>query len=183
MNHQPFENLLFTDEPLSEDEKHALQDHLAMCNQCNDLEDAWMNVFDLFAEIPDVGPAPGFLNRWQTTLETDRAAAKVSRQRWQSWIVLVLMGNGAALALLLMGLQIFRTYGSFTDLILSWVCGAATFVMIGNGFQNVLWTLFRTIPGLIPTTWWVGIAITLSVSTLLWIVSMAKLTSFQRRVS
>jgi hypothetical protein len=183
MNHQPFENWLLSEEPLPEDGERALREHLAACNQCSEIEDAWLDVANLFAEIPEIEPAPGFVNRWQANLETDRAATKAMRQRWQSWIVLVLIANGAALALILTGVQLFRTYTSLSDFVLSWVYRAATAIVLANGFQNAFITLFRTIPGLIPTAWWIGIAITLSVSTLLWIVSMAKLTSLPRRIS
>jgi hypothetical protein len=183
MNHQPFENWLLSDDPLSDENEHALREHMANCEQCKEIEDAWLDVTNLFTEIQGVEPAPGFVNRWQVTLETDRAAVKAMRQRWQSWIVLVLIANGAALALLLMGVQLFQTYDSVTDFVLSWVYRAATAMVVASGFQNAFVTLFRTIPGLIPTGWWIGIAITLSVSTLLWIVSMTKLTSLPRRTS
>jgi hypothetical protein len=183
MNHQPFENWLFSEDPLSEEDERTLQDHLIDCDQCNSLEESWMEVASLFSEVPAVEPMPGFINRWQANLEADRAAIKAMQQRWQSWIVLVLIANGAALAFLLMGVQLFRTYDSFTDLALSWVYRAATAMVVANGFQNAFQTLFRTIPALIPTGWWIGIAIALSVSTLLWIVSMAKLTSLPRRTS
>jgi hypothetical protein len=181
MNHQPFENWLLSEDPLSEEDERAMQNHLVDCDQCNRLEDSWMEVASLFSEVPDFEPAPGFVNRWQINLKADRAATKAMQQRWQSWIVLVLIANGAALAFLLMGIELFQTYDTFTDLLLSWVYRAATAMVVANGFQNAIVTLFRTIPALIPTSWWIGIAITLSVSTLLWIVSMAKLTSLPRR--
>ena len=181
MNHQPFENWLLSEEPLPEDDEIALRDHLVNCDQCTELEDAWLDVANLFVDIPDVEPAPGFVNRWQATLETDQAAAKAVRQRWQSWILLVLIANGAALALIMMGVQLFRTYDFVTDWVLSWVYKVAAALVLANGFQNAFVTLFRTVPQLIPTGWWVGIAITLCVTTLLWIVSMTKLTSLPRR--
>jgi predicted anti-sigma-YlaC factor YlaD len=183
MNHQPFENWLLSEEPLPEENKHVLHEHLAACEQCRGLEDAWLDVANLFTEVPDIEPAPGFVNRWQTHLETERAATRAMRQRWQSWIVLVLIANGAAVAMLLLGVQLFNTYDSVTDFVLSWVYKAASALVLVNGFQSAFLTLFRTIPGLIPTSWWVGIAVILSVSTLFWIVSMNKLTSLPRRTT
>ncbi len=181
MNHQPFENWLLSEDPLPEDDERALLDHLVNCDQCNELEASWLDVANLFVNIPDVPPAPGFVNRWQATLEADQAAIKVMRQRWQSWILLVLIANGAALTLLLMGVQLFRTYDFVTDWVLSWVYKAATAMVLANGFQNAFITLIRTVPQVIPTGWWIGIAITLSISTIVWIFSMNKLTSLPRR--
>jgi predicted anti-sigma-YlaC factor YlaD len=181
MSHQPFDNWLLSEEPLSVDDERTLREHLADCEHCRELEDAWLEVASLFAEVPEVDPAPGFVNRWQATLETDQAALRAVRHRWQSWIVLVLIANGAVLALLLMGVQLFNTYDSVTDWILSWVYKAATAMMLATGFRNVFATLFRTLTQVVPTGWWIGIALTLIVSTLLWIFSMSKLSSLPRR--
>ena len=183
MNHQPFENWLLSEESLPEDDERALREHLVDCDQCRELEDAWLDVANLFADVPQVEPPIGFVNRWQATLEADRAALKTMRQRWQSWIVLVLIANGATMALLMMGVEIFYTYDSVSDWVMSWVYRLATAMVLANGFRNAFVTLFRTIPQLIPTGWWIVIAITLSLSTLTWIVTMTKLSSFTRRTS
>jgi hypothetical protein len=183
MKHQPFDNWLLSEEPIPEEDQRALRKHLQDCDQCQELEDAWLDVANLFAEVPDAEPTPGFVNRWQATLAADQAAMKAMRQRWQSWIVLVLIANGAAFALLLMGVQLFNTYGSFSDWILSWVYRAATAMVLANGFRNAIFTLIRTIPQLIPPELWLGIAITLCVSTVMWIAAMTKLSSLPRRTS
>ena len=183
MNHQPFEDWLLSEEPLPEDDERTLREHLVDCEKCRGIEDAWLDVANLFSEVPAVEPAPGFVNRWQATLEADQSAIKAMRQRWQSWIVLVLIANGAALALLLTGVQLFNTYDSFSDWVLSWVYKAATAMVVANGFRNAFFTLFRTVPQLIPTGWWIGLAVILCVSTVIWIVSMTKLSSLPRRVS
>ena len=183
MNHLPFENWLLSEDPLPEDDERALREHLLDCDQCRELEAAWLDVANLFVDVPDVEPAPGFVNRWQATLEADKDALKAIHQRWQSWILFVLIANGAALALLLMGVQLFRTYDSVTDWVLSWVYKIATTMVLASGFRNAFVTLFRTVPQLIPTEWWVVIAVMLSVSTIIWIVSMSKLASLPRRTS
>ena len=183
MKHQPFENWLFSEDPLPEDDGRALRNHLLDCEQCADLEDSWLDVVSLFAEVPDVEPALGFVNRWQATLEADQAEAKVMRQRWQSWIFLVLIANGAVFALVLMGVQLFQIYDSVTDWVLSWVYKAPTAMVLANGFSNAFITLFRTVPQIIPTGWWIAIATTLSFSTIIWIASMTKLSSLPRRNS
>ena len=183
MNHQPFENWLFSEEPLPENDERALRNHLADCEQCSSLEDAWLDVANLFETVPEVDPAPGFVNRWQSVLEADRAAARQTRQRWQSWIMLILVANGALITLVLLGIQVFRTYTSLTDFLLSWVYRLAVMFTLANGLQNVFSTLLRTIPALIPASWWATAAILLGISTLIWVVSMRKLTSLPRRTS
>ena len=183
MNHQPFENWLFSEEHLPADDERQLKDHLMDCDQCSGLENAWIGVERLFAEVTDIEPAPGFINRWQATLEADRAAKKAVSQRWQSLIFLVVIANFAAIALALLGIQLFNTYGSVTEWVMSWVYKAATTMVLVNGFGNAFITISRTIPPLIPNSWWASIAVLLGFSTIVWFVSMAKLSSLQRRTS
>jgi hypothetical protein len=183
MNHQPFEDWLFSEDPLPADDERELRDHLMDCDQCSELENAWMGVASLFNEVPNVAPAPGFANRWQATLEADRVADKAMRQRWQSLIFLVVIANGAAVALMLMGVQLFNTYGSVTEWVMSWVYKAATAMVLVNGFGNAFITISRTVPQLIPNEWWIAIVVTLGFSTIVWFVSMTKLSSLQRRAS
>ena len=183
MNHQPFENWLFSEEPLPADDERELGDHLMDCDQCSRLENAWMDIASLFAEVPEVEPAPGFINRWQATLEADRAAEKALRQRWQSLIFLVVIANFAAVALALMGVQLFNTYGSVTEWVMSWIYKAATVMVLVNGFGNAFVTISRTVPQLIPNGWWAAIAVTLGFSTIVWFISMTKLSSLTRRTS
>jgi hypothetical protein len=181
MNHQPFEHWLLSEESLSEENERALRDHLHNCDQCRAIENAWIEVANLFVEIPQMSPAPGFVNRWQASLESNQAAEKIIRQRWQSLIFLIAIANGAALALLFLGFQLFNTYGSITDWVLSWVYRAASVMVVANGFRHAFATLTRTIPQLVPMNWWIGIALALSISTVIWIVSMMKLSSLPRR--
>jgi hypothetical protein len=183
MNHQPFENWLFSEEPLPADDERELRGHLTDCDQCSGLENAWMDVDRLFAEVTEVEPAPGFINRWQATLEANRMAEKAIRQRWQSLIFLVAIANFAVIALALVGIQLFNTYSSLTEWVMSWVYKAATMIVLVNGFGNAFVTISRTIPQLIPTGWWAAIAVTLGFSTIVWIVSVTKLSSLQRRTS
>ena len=183
MNHQLFEDWLFSEKPLPADDERELRDHLKDCDQCSGLDNAWMDIASLFAEVPEVEPAPGFINRWQATLEADRAADKAIRQRWQSLIFLVMIANCAAVALALMGVQLFNTYGSVTEWVMSWIYKAATAMVLVNGFGNAFVTISRTIPQLIPNGWWAAIAVTLGFSTIVWFVSMTKLSSLPRRTS
>jgi hypothetical protein len=183
MNHQLFEDWLFSEEPLPADDERELRDHLMDCEQCSGLENAWLDVERLFVEATDIEPAPGFINRWQATLEADRAVEKTVRQRWQSLIFMVVIANFATVALVLMGVQLFNTYGSVTEWVMSWIYKAATVMVLINGFGNAFVTISRTIPQLVPNGWWVAIAITLGLSTIVWFVSMTKLSSLQRRTS
>ena len=183
MNHQPFENWLFSEEPLPADDERELRAHLMDCDQCSGLKNAWMDVEYLFAEVNEIEPAPGFINRWQATLDANQAAEKALRQRWQSLIFLVVIANFALIALALVGVQLFNTYGSVTEWVVSWIYRAATVMVMVNGFGNALITISRTIPQLIPNGWWAAIVVILGFSTIVWFFSLMKLSSLPRRTS
>jgi hypothetical protein len=183
MNHQPFEKWLLSEEPLPKEDERLLREHLLECKQCNQIENAWSEVASLFSDVPETKPSPGFVNRWQQTLEIAQVADRHKQYRWQSLIFLVAIANGAVIALFLMFLQLYNTYGSFTNWAMSWVYRAASGVVLINGIRNALTTLVRTVPQLIPPTWWIGITIFLFFSTLFWIGSMVKLSKLSRRIS
>ena len=96
---------------------------------------------------------------------------------------MVVIANCAAVALALMGVQLFNTYDSVTEWVMSWIYKVATVMVLVNGFGNAFVTISRTIPQLIPNGWWAAIAITLGLSTIVWFFSMTKLSSLQRRTS
>ena len=183
MSHLPFEIWLLSEEPLSDDENRALQEHLRTCEQCRQLQESWSGVHMLFDDVPQMEPQHGFVNRWQTRLEADRQADQMMRYRWQSWIMLIGIANFAAFTLLLVGLLLSNTYDSIVEYFLTWIYrGAATLTLV-NGIQGVVTTLLRTIPDALPLTVWVGIGTVLSVAVIIWIISIAKLTSMPRRAS
>ena len=84
MNHQPFENWLLSEDTLSPENASALRGHLETCDHCRELQAAWTDVSNLFQDVPDIEPAPGFVNRWQTRLEVERQVELSVRHRWQS---------------------------------------------------------------------------------------------------
>ena len=183
MNHLPFETWLLSDEPLSEDDSQALREHLQGCEQCNQLKDAWTSVEVLFADIPEMEPTPGFVNRWQTRLESSRQIEQFIRHRWQSWIMLIGIANAAAFTLVLLGAQFLNTYDSMMEYLLTWVYRGAVTLTLFNGIQEIIFTLFRTIPGAIPLAGWIVLLVILGGAVLIWLYSMFKFASMPRRAS
>ena len=71
MNHRPFEDWIFAEEPLTAEDFTALQDHLQTCAPCRQLEDAWREVSAELNRMPQTGPKEGFLLRWDARIEGD----------------------------------------------------------------------------------------------------------------
>jgi len=87
MNHQPYENLLLDDAPLTPSEKEMLSQHLAACPQCARLEQSLRALDHEFKVATAISPAIGFTSRWQASLPARRKI----HEREQTRIILISM--------------------------------------------------------------------------------------------
>lgn len=181
MNHQPFENWLLSEDALDPEDALALEAHLTACDHCRELQHAWSGVTGLFREVPDVAPAPGFVNRFQEHLAVEKQVETSARHRWQSMILLILIGNVIAGLVLLLATQFLSTYESPLSLLLSGVYRLAGFVSTVNMIQNILLTLYRTITSVLPAGIWALLGIGLVGSVATWVISMTSLAVLHRR--
>ncbi len=69
MDHQPFEDWIFTQRDLSEINNRELSTHLLECKQCSELSESWNQVENILFQTPMVSPAQGFTKRFAHTLE------------------------------------------------------------------------------------------------------------------
>ena len=182
MNHQPFENWLLSEEPLPPDDTLALEEHLEICQHCQNLQGAWSGVVDLFQDVPDMEPAPGFMVRWQDRLTIEKQVEISVRYRWQSMIMLILIANVIAGLVVLLGTQFMTTFDSPLSLLLSGVYRLASFVAMINAVQNFALTLFRTITSVVPAGIWAVLGIGLVGSVATWIISITSLAVLPRRM-
>ncbi|MBN1668223.1 MAG: hypothetical protein JW862_14115 [Anaerolineales bacterium] len=178
MNHQPFETWLLSDEPLETADALALAEHLATCQHCQQLQQAWAEVSDLFEHAPEVQPAPGFTERWQTRLQAEKQVDLAIRQRWQSWIGLILVANAAAMTLVLLGAGLLTTYDSPVQFLLAGIYRLSATVGLVSWFQSLVVPLLRTLPAIIPVGWWLVGLVFLMVVSLVWIFSLSRLVKF-----
>jgi len=181
MNHQPFETWLLSDETLSPENARTLEAHLQTCEHCQQLQVGWLGVVDLFDGAPDVEPAPGFANRWQTRLEAERQVGLVARYRWQSWILLILIANVVAGLIFLLGTQFLTTFESPTQFVLFWVYRLASTLTFATAVQHIFVTLLRTLNSIVPTGFLVALVAGLGASSVVWIVSITSLAAIPRR--
>lgn len=181
MKHQPFETWLLMDDPLTFEQNQALNEHLLSCKHCQQLRDARYSFESVFRESTSVDPAPGFANRWQARLKSERQLEESSRYRWQSWITFILIANAVSLLAVLLGMQFFNTFDSFTELLVVWVYRLTSLLTIVNIFQNFLAIMIRTIPGMLSPGGWAALTSIVSAGSIAWVLSMAKLAGTSRR--
>ena len=182
MNHQPFENWLLSEDPLSPDDKCELDSHLETCEHCQELQDAWNNVVDLFQEVPQVEAAPGFVQRWSERLVVEKQIDQVVRYRWQSMILLILIGNVIAGLVFLLGTQFLTTFDTPLSLLLSAIYRLASLVAFFNAAQNIVFTFLQTITSVVPAGIWAILGIGLVGSGAIWVITLKSLSVLPRRI-
>lgn len=181
MNHQPFENWLLSEEELSPEDVNALDAHLETCDQCRKLGEAWSGVLDLFQEVPEVEPAPSFISRWQERLEIEHKIELAMRHRWQSMIMLILIGNVITGLVFLLATQFFTTFETPLSLFMSGIYRLTSIVTFISAVQNIFFTLYRTITSVVPAGIWAILGIGLVGSGAIWVISMTSLAVLPRR--
>jgi hypothetical protein len=82
MNHQPFEDWLFSNEPIGSQQEASLRQHLENCPSCASMAQAWRSVETEIVRTPQAAPTPGFGKRWQARLAQKRSAQQRSLAWW-----------------------------------------------------------------------------------------------------
>jgi hypothetical protein len=100
MSHPPFEEWIFKMNQMSPDERRTLNAHIDGCEQCRKLQDKWQMVHRELRSMPEVRPAPGFSQRWFSSL-SERRAREQRKQAWRAFIWF--MGGAFAALLVLVG--------------------------------------------------------------------------------
>ena len=176
MNHQPYEDWLFSDEPLLPEQTRDLQSHLSVCDSCRQLSQSWVDVQNLFQVTPQIKPQPGFSARWLTR---HAEKEKQSKQR-QSWIMLIITGGVATFILLLMGVNLFTSVDQPTQLLLLGTNKITEWLIVIKAVNEILSAFVELVSIMIPPGWWVMFAVVISFLGLLWIYSLKRLIQPRR---
>jgi hypothetical protein len=86
MNHQPFEDWLLNDQPLTPIEKHNLDAHIRTCNYCAALQETGLELYS----VRMVSPRPGFAGRFEKRLVAYRTA---NLRRGVCGLIMLLLGG------------------------------------------------------------------------------------------
>jgi len=143
MNHQPFEEWLVADEPLTGEQALELREHLLNCPRCCELEANWAGVQKLFQVSEQIAPAPGFATRWQSRQQAQQLQALNRRHHRQPWLLFVINFIIAAALLFLLGLQLWRTFDSPQQLLLVKAFILSIVLTIVNISQDILTALIQ----------------------------------------
>ena len=177
MNHQPFENWLLSEEPLTDEQSQALKMHLDTCEKCCQIESAWDGVQSLVREAPILAPAPGFTVRWQ---ERQAAQRRKNHQR-QSWILFVITGGIAAGLFVALGISILSVVKEPDQLLIFSVYRLVSFLIQVEAAGGFLTQMMKSLASAIPLAVWIGLIGLASMVSVLWFVLFKRLIT-ERRV-
>jgi hypothetical protein len=179
MNHQPFKDWLIadpTEEPLTPEQRTALQGHLQGCESCRLLSTAWQAAESRLKQAPTLAPEPGFASRWHRRLQADRQRL----HRRQSLALLSFSLAGAALLLGSLAILAYPLLESPSLLFWTWLYRLMTMISYAGTAQDIFAGIFNTATVKLSWIWWVITAGVLTELAVLWIVSYRLLTNPRR---
>lgn len=175
-NHQPFETWLLTEGALTQEESHALQEHLNDCQACRKLSEALREVERELRAASVLSPAPGFVQRWQAHAEADR----LRLYRRQTFFIMLLSIGGAMFLQTWLASVLYPLIQSPVPVLLAVVYEFTSTLTLATAIGEALMTVLRTVVGVIPPTQWAAIWLALAGVGALWIITLQRLTRPRR---
>ncbi|MDR3574094.1 MAG: hypothetical protein P4L50_09540 [Anaerolineaceae bacterium] len=172
MNHQPYKNWIFAESDLSAEQLQDLATHLDDCSDCQQLRQNLRSASALLQAAPMIAPTPGFTQRWQVSLVERRAA----HQRRQARLLFLALAGAALLLLLLLALHILAT-STPVEWLVSLFQSTFSIFSTWRNIQDFILELLDFIPPVVPIALWVLLTSALSVLTLIWIISLWRISS------
>lgn len=171
MNHQPYENWLFSQEELEVDQLKELKVHLHLCEQCDALATALVEAEGQLCSGNLIAPAPGFTNRWRERIEQRR---HVSQKRHTS-LLFGAFSTGALILFLPLVVRWFLTALSPGDIVTRMMAEVVDWVVVFGFTSDVTTAVIDGMVDTIPTVWWFTFAFVLFGLISLWFVMMHRI--------
>ena len=164
MNHQPFEEWLLNDTPLTPGQKRELDSHVRACANCS----ALVRTEKVMRALRLASPAPGFVTRFQTRLAAQKTA---DRRRRLIGSILFILGGLSLLALI--GLpyvaSFFASPAQWITALVQW--GLYLFTTLQAAAQAGV-VILEVVGELLPPFAWMVLLSALGGLSLLWSVSI-----------
>jgi hypothetical protein len=153
MNHQPFENWLLDEEPLTSQQRRDLENHLRGCTSCSGIADANLALRSKRMATP----APGFPDRFRPKL----AAWQREQRRRQAVGTMLLVLVGVGLLYALAGpamLQAVRSPAAWLGQVAAYAIEVLALLSVIGHVSGILVRVVPTIfpPGIWPTLFIAG---------------------------
>jgi hypothetical protein len=174
MNHQPFEDWLLNDMPITTEQKRDLDLHLRTCTYCSALVESGLAL----KSVKKVSPQPGFATRFQVRL----AERKLAERRRRTWGAVLFTFGGLAILMWLASpwlASFFSAPATWISIFVQW----GVFVLTTLKALTEAGSVFlQIIPDFLsPFAWMIVLSAFAGVS-LLWTVSIWRFVRVPRGV-
>ena len=164
MKHQPFEEWLLNEEPITPEQKRELDLHLRTCEYCTALAETGR----LLSSAKMVSPAAGFTTRFQARL----AEQKIADRRRKLWGMIWFVLGGMALLLWFAGPSILNFVSSPETWIATLVEWGIFLITTLQALSQAGEVFLHVIPGFMPPFAWMIIVSGFAGFSLLWSISI-----------
>jgi hypothetical protein len=169
MSHQPYETWLFDPGELTPQQSAELAAHLETCDECKQIQAAWLDVHQLIRRDAAVSVPAGFTQRFSASLP-ERKARERSRQIRRT---LFLLGGGVILfSLVFLGIAIATISPAdfLTRTVQALTAATETWDQIGLGIQFLL----NLAPPIVPIFLGMALLGWVLILTMTWIFTMKR---------
>jgi hypothetical protein len=167
MDHQPFEDWIFEQNKITEEENKKLRNHILECDQCTDLRTSWAQVESILIDAPMAAPMPGFSKRFAANM----VVKKHQEQQKQSIRYLLIVGLVLLFITLLLLSSLFFSY-SAGEIIIGATSAITGFIQRFINLRSMIYQFVYNIPPLVVVAVWLIIAVWGLVMTPLWGVTV-----------
>jgi len=164
MNHQPFEEWLLSEEPITSEQKRKLDLHLRSCEYCSALAETGK----VLHSVVMASPAAGFTARFQARL----AEHKIADRRRKLWGAGFFLIGGISLLLWFAGPAILSFLSSPENWIATLVEWGIFLITTLQALTHAGEVFLHVIPGFMPPFAWMIIVSGFAGISLLWSVSI-----------
>ena len=168
MKHQPFEEWLLNETPITPEQKRELDMHVRSCAYCSALLETDITLHS----VKMIAPADGFTARFQTRL----AERRLADRRRRVWGIILFLLGGLSFLVWLAGPSIFSFLSSPEIWVVKLVEWGIFTITTLQALSQAGSVLLRVLPDFVPPFAWMVIISGLAGISLLWSVSIWRFT-------
>lgn len=172
MNHKKFEEMILTQETLTPEEREEVERHISTCESCRKLSLQWQKASRMLNKpLPIAAPAPGFSARFAQSIEKRKEAEQQAQVRH---LISILIFSLLAASLTVAGFYL-RT-NSLETIIKDFAIASAQMLFLWESLKAIIDTVTGFLPAVLLIPFLLTAANVIFTLTVLWLVSMWKLT-------
>jgi hypothetical protein len=174
MNHQPFEDWLLNDRPITQQQKYELDMHIRTCAYCTALAETGIAL----KAVKKASPKAGFTNRFQARL----MERKVAERRRRLWGALLFTFGGLLLLMWIASPFLLTFFSAPATWIAAFVQWAVFIVTTIEALAQAGSVFVRILPDFLSPFGWMVLISAFAGVSLLWTVSIWRFVRFPRGV-